>query len=59
VPDLVQAFEENKDVRVKSMIAWALGRIGGPKAKEALENFSKTSEGQVKEEITQALGCIK
>jgi len=59
VPDLIQAFEENKDERVKCMVAWALGRIGGLKAKEALENFSKSSEGQVKEEITQALGCIK
>lgn len=59
IPDLIRAFEENKDIRVKSMIAWALGRIGGTKAKEALENFMKTSEDQVKEEIIQALDCIK
>jgi epoxyqueuosine reductase len=56
IPDLLQAFKENEDERVKGMIAWALGRMGGPKAKEALENFLDQSSGLVREEIIQALG---
>ncbi len=55
VPDLIQAFEENKDKRVNGMIAWALGRIGGTKAEKSLKNFLNSSEGSVKEEILQAL----
>lgn len=55
VPELIKAFKENKDKRVKSMIAWALGRIGGLEAKEALESFFVSSEGQIKEEVEEAL----
>ncbi|MBU1171920.1 MAG: epoxyqueuosine reductase [Proteobacteria bacterium] len=57
IPDLTRAFEENTDERVKGMIAWALGRIGGKEARKALEQFSRnmTSENPVGEEIHQAL----
>ncbi|MFX1239171.1 MAG: epoxyqueuosine reductase [Promethearchaeota archaeon] len=55
VPELIKAFKENNDERVNSMIAWALGRIGGAKAKEALESFLKTSSDLVREEILYAL----
>ena len=55
IPDLIQAFEENTDDRVKGMIAWALGRIGGAKAKTALETFLNESDGIVREEILEAL----
>ncbi len=55
IPDLIRAFEENKDDRVRGMIAWALGRIGGAKAKAALETFLNESEGIVREEIIDAL----
>lgn len=55
LPDLVRAFDENEDERVKGMICWSLGRLGGDKAKTALENFLGESEGLVKEEITRAL----
>jgi len=58
IPDLIQAFEENKDDRVKGMIAWALGRIGGAKAKAALETFLNESDGIVREEILEALEQI-
>jgi len=58
ISDLVLAFSENEDERVKGMIAWALGRIGGAEAKSALETFSGPSNGPVREEILQALkGC--
>jgi epoxyqueuosine reductase len=59
VPELVKAYNENNDSRIKCMIAWALGRIGSPDAVEALENFLNASEGQVKGEITLALNSKK
>jgi len=55
VADLIRAFKENSDERVKSMIAWALGRIGNKEAMSGLEQFSKGSNGIVKEEIEQAM----
>ncbi len=55
IPDLVRAFQENEDERVLGMIAWALGRINGPEAKKALENFLPERSGLVKEEIDAAL----
>jgi epoxyqueuosine reductase len=55
VPDLVKAFEENGDERVKGMVAWALGRIGGRSARCALDRFRSGSEGIVREEIEMAL----
>jgi len=56
VPDLVRAFDENDDERTLGMIAWALGRIGGAGAMEALRSFHGKSSGPVKEEIEAALG---
>jgi len=55
VPDLVRAFEENDDGRVRGMIAWSLGRIGGAGAKAALEKFLGGSEGDLRGEIEAAL----
>ena len=55
VDDLIQAFEENQDERVLGMIAWAIGKIGGSKAKGALERFRPASQGMVADEITHAL----
>ncbi len=55
VPDLVRAYGENDDFRVRAMIAWALGRIGVNKACEALQGFFLQSQGELKEEIEHAL----
>ncbi len=55
VSDLIQAFGENEDERVKGMIAWALGRIGSQSALDALDAFNKMSKGLVQQEILQAL----
>jgi epoxyqueuosine reductase len=55
IADLIRAFQENSDDRVKCMIVWALGRIGGSQAKAALKKFLQDSAGKVKEEITQAI----
>jgi epoxyqueuosine reductase len=54
-PELIRAFRENSDERVKSMIAWALGRIGGTKIKATLEKFLTNSAGIVRQEIQQAI----
>jgi epoxyqueuosine reductase len=57
VPDLVRAFRENGDERVRGMIAWSLGRIGGADAGRALERFLQGSEGALRAEIESALGA--
>lgn len=53
--DLICEFEENEDQRVQAMCAWALGRIGGEKAKTALDRFLRKSAGLIREEVTDAL----
>lgn len=58
VPDLVRAFGENDDDRVRGMIAWSLGRLGGETARQALERFLPASKGSVREEIEQARKMI-
>ncbi|HQG32292.1 MAG TPA: 4Fe-4S double cluster binding domain-containing protein, partial [Deltaproteobacteria bacterium] len=55
VSSLVQEFTDNGDERVRSMIAWALGRIGGRKARQALDRFHGAAEGMVRQEIEHAL----
>jgi epoxyqueuosine reductase len=55
IPDLVRAFGESGDERTGAMIAWALGRIGSPEAKRALEAFLPDSVDPVREEILAAL----
>ena len=59
IPDLIQAFHDNEDERVKSMCGWALGRINGPKAQEALKSILSESEGIVRDEIFGALNKFK
>jgi epoxyqueuosine reductase len=56
--DLIRAFKENSDERVQSMIAWALGRLGGREAREALKEFHQSSTGIVKDEIEQASAVL-
>ncbi len=53
--DLVKAFPENQDERVRGMIAWALGRIGTNQSKQSLESFLPTSQGLVRDEILSAI----
>ena len=53
--DLINAFNDNKDERIQGMIAWALGKIGGQRAKAALEQFLPNSKDPVSEEIKDAL----
>lgn len=37
VPRLIELIDEDEDMQVKEASIWALGRIGGPTAREALE----------------------
>jgi epoxyqueuosine reductase len=53
--DLARAFRENADERVRGMCAWALGRIGGRRARQYLEGFRPAVEGMVAGEVHQAL----
>ena len=57
IGDLVRAFNENTDDRVRGMCAWALGRIGGEKARSVLSEFSGRDDltGPVVEEVRLAL----
>jgi len=55
IPDLIRAFVESDDERVKGMIAWSLGKLGGEKARSALNEFLQVSRGSVREEIERAL----
>lgn len=54
-PALINALTNNHHDPVRSMSAWALGRLGGRRAKEALEVRRNKEQGIVKEEIEQAL----
>ncbi|HNY65982.1 MAG TPA: 4Fe-4S double cluster binding domain-containing protein [Deltaproteobacteria bacterium] len=59
VPDLVKAYGENEDERVRSMIAWALGRTGGADAASMLRTWAAGAQGKVLGEIEQALAMIR
>ncbi|NLV86363.1 MAG: epoxyqueuosine reductase [Clostridiales bacterium] len=59
VPALEKALGTRRKV-VREASAWALGRIGGEKAKEALLRCSKTEDDpELKQAIEEALGKIK
>jgi len=58
IPKLVQAFAAEKDERVQAMIAWALGRIGGAAAREALLGLGPGVSATVNREIGQALSGL-
>lgn len=45
VDPLARAFADELDERVRAMIVWALGRIGGPHARQALETCVPGCDG--------------
>jgi len=55
VPALIRAFTDSPHDIVRGMSAWALGRLGGRRAKEALEGRRRKEEGLVTQEVEQAL----
>lgn len=59
IPHLIKAYTHNTDERVKGMSAWALGRIGGSAAREALKHFlNGCNDKEVKAEVTMALEVV-
>jgi epoxyqueuosine reductase len=55
VPLLSRCLSDNERDTVRGMCAWALGRLGGPAARKALESRRQAEEGLVAEEIESAL----
>ena len=56
VPLLITAFQDSEPI-VRGHVAWALGRLGGRKARVALEKGRISEEdNNVREEIERALG---
>jgi epoxyqueuosine reductase len=55
VPLLVERLRGSQHDIVRGMCAWALGRLGGAKARLTLESQRSTEEGLVREEIEKAL----
>jgi epoxyqueuosine reductase len=55
VPDLERSLEESPYPNVRGMSAWALGRIGGTRARGLLEKRLGVEEETVAEEIRSAL----
>ena len=55
IGDLVRAFEENTDERVRGMTAWAMGNIGGPEALTALKGLVDETGDLVKVELQRAI----
>jgi epoxyqueuosine reductase len=58
IPELVRAFHDNSDERVRGMIAWALGKIGGEEGLQALLTINKDSNERVNAEIEAALASL-
>jgi epoxyqueuosine reductase len=59
IPELNRAFKENVDERVRAMCVWALGRIGGAKARRVLESIRPPSDGIITEEVVYALNVCR
>jgi len=55
IEPLGQALAHNPDERVRSMAAWALGRIGGATARTLLEGARPAAQGHLAGEIDEAL----
>ncbi|MCM2287155.1 MAG: epoxyqueuosine reductase [Desulfobacula sp.] len=57
VPDLVRAFRENADDRVRAMALWAVHRISGKEGLSDLGRMAAGADGLVKEEW-EAIGAL-
>ena len=55
----VDAFGDTDDPRVRGMIAWALGNIGGREARAALERLCPADDGPVRDEFAMALEAAR
>ncbi len=55
IPLLIEALDRSPYEEVRAMSAWALGRLGGEQARNALEARRNREQGMVKEEIESSL----
>ena len=53
--DLIRTLPENPDERVRAMVAWVLGKIGGEAARSALLAARGSDSRAVDAEVAQAL----
>ena len=58
IPVLIGVLNDSPQDIVRGMSAWALGCLGGDKAKRALEARKAREDGTVKQEIEQALEML-
>jgi epoxyqueuosine reductase len=58
IPALIQAFTENPYDLVRAMSAWALGSLGGERARRTLESKRTLENDIVREEIDRALEAM-
>jgi epoxyqueuosine reductase len=58
LPVLIKTFKESPHDTVRGMCAWALGRLGGGSARQALESRRGVEDGLVQEEIEKALEML-
>jgi len=56
IPLLMESLRGSSHENVRGMAAWALGKLGGSRAREALQSQLGKEEGLVEEEIQTALG---
>jgi epoxyqueuosine reductase len=60
IPELIELMEQDTRPVIRGTAAWALGKIGGHKAKQALEKTKmKEQDETVQEEITKGLEMIE
>ncbi|MFH1092184.1 MAG: 4Fe-4S double cluster binding domain-containing protein [Pseudomonadota bacterium] len=57
-PLLIRSLSGNENETVRAMCAWALGKLGGDKARSALEAARRREQGLIREEIELALAGI-
>lgn len=58
IPVLIGVLNDSPQDIVRGMSAWALGCLGGDRAKRALEARQAREDGTVKQEIEQALEML-
>ena len=55
---LIHSLNDSPHEIVRGMCAWSLGRLGGARARAALEACRRREKGPVEEEIEQALETL-
>ena len=59
LPDLIKAFDENGDDRVKGMIVWAMGKIGNRDTIKKLKSYQSNGSATVQKEIDLAMESLE